>query len=90
MSEPRKRRRQFLADLLFAGGAAASAALLARAFADPAQPEPTPVATRTPPPRGCRQDPEPAINGAMEMQPEGKFVIAHPPERSTPTPQPAR
>ncbi len=44
MSEPTRKRRQFLADLLFAGGAAVSAALLARAV----EPEPEPV---PPPPR---------------------------------------
>lgn len=56
MSEPdQRKRRQFLADALFAGGGLAAAALLARSFvpAEPtvaqatSTPSPTPTATKT-------------------------------------------
>lgn len=90
MSEPTRKRRQFLADLLFAGGAAVSAALLARAMELEPEPVPTP---RTQPAMHRRpQRPEPPVNGGMVMKPqlqpvaEGRFVIANPQVHATPGP----
>ncbi|GMU53386.1 MAG: hypothetical protein AMXMBFR33_25320 [Candidatus Xenobia bacterium] len=89
MSEPTRKRRQFLADLLFAGGAAVSAALLARAM-EP-EPEPVPPPPRTQPAMHRRPSrPEPPVNGGMVMRPpvqpvaEGRFEIAHPQTPQTP------
>lgn len=91
MSEPDKRkRRQFLADALFAGGGLAAAALLARGFMKPgeavAQGTPTPSASPSAKP-SCPPTPNMPVPGEMVAEPqiEGKVAPAAP----TSTPNPA-
>lgn len=92
MSEQTRKRRQFLADLLFAGGAAVSAALLARAVEPELEPEPVPTPRTQPVMHRRPVRPEPPVNGGMVMKPqlqpvaEGRFVIAPPQVDATPGP----
>lgn len=79
MSQPedRKKRRQFLADMLFAGGGLAAAALLAKNYAPQptvAQATPTPSAT----PSSC-PTPEGPYPGEMMIEPQvGGKPVAQP------------
>lgn len=91
VSEPDKRkRRQFLADALFAGGSLAAAALLARHFAQPepvvAQTTPTPTPTPSSTPTSCPPDPNRPVPGEMVAPPiEGKVAPATPAPTTTPS-----
>lgn len=77
MSEPHsgKSRRRFLADMLFLGGGATAAALLANSLGSgPEQVASTPA--KTPAPKVCEEPkkmqpnsrPEPAVDGEFELQ----------------------
>lgn len=88
MSEERLKRRRFLADALFAGGALGAAALTARYFTRPAEPEPPmPGAVAVPPeliPSAsptCVETP-PGIDGdVVAPMPSGRVAA---PSRSNP------
>jgi len=84
MGEDRIKRRRFLADLLFAGGALTAAALAARAIAayPPAEPlvmgssaQPEPIPADTPKPMQFTASPVPVDSGAL-----GGFVVQTKPD----------
>ncbi len=83
MSQPeeRKKRRQFLADMLFAGGGLAAAALLAKNFAQEpvvAQATPTPTPSPAATPSNC-PTPEGPYPGEMLIEPQvGGKPVAQP------------
>lgn len=99
MSEDKIKRRRFLADILFAGGAISAAALLAKATQMGASPAPvTPPAPPAPQPppvpldgdaeipqvRATRQ-PEPVLGGKpMAPQPQVKGDVAVPRQQLKP------
>lgn len=69
MSEDKIKRRRFLADILFAGGAISAAALLARATQSGSQatPEPQVMGGTTMPPPDCASTPEAVLGGKPTM-----------------------
>lgn len=79
MSDEKIKRRRFLADILFAGGAISAAALLAKATQGPGRPIPTPTPA-------CSQ-PSPASVATPEVQLDGD--IALPQAQPSKTPEPA-
>ncbi len=92
MSEPQKKRRQFLADVLFAGGALGAAALGTRYLMTPRaapkeQPTPAPTATKKPP-ASPTPVPEAPTRGRVISQPtpapalDGDVYIAPTPKAS--------
>lgn len=97
MSDDKIKRRRFLADLLFAGGAVTAAALLAQAGSaekKPATPSPSPtgpqldgdVATPTSPTPKPPGPPEPALGG-KPMAPMVKGEVSVP-QRPAPPKKP--
>ncbi len=96
MSEPQKKRRQFLADALFAGGAVGAAALGARWFSNRSRevaqnPEPTatasPAPTSTPSstPTPTTQETCPPVGPG---EPHIGGAVAPPDSRPAPAPAP--
>lgn len=70
MSE-RMKRRQFIADALFAGGALGAAALATRWLVSTEPAAPAPVASPTPPPQACsREDLVNARGGGLMAPPD--------------------
>lgn len=76
MSESRIKRRRFLADALFAGGALGAAALGARLFSQPKEPEP--VCIKTP---EVRPTPDAPMPGQMMIAPPQPQGAPPPPHR---------
>ncbi|MCE7875485.1 hypothetical protein DYH09_34675 [bacterium CPR1] len=90
MSADKLKRRQFLADALFAGGALGAAALAARYLGNkPPEPEPkimgkvAPVHTPTPEPTGICAPVEPNVDGGARPLAPGQVVAPQTPPQQT-------
>lgn len=91
MSQEKLKRRQFLADALFAGGALGAAALAARYLGNtPPEPEPkvmgkvAPVTTPTPEPTGGICAPvEPNVDGGARPLVPGQVIAPGTPPQQT-------
>ena len=93
MSEDKIKRRRFLADILFAGGAISAAALVAKATQSAASPSPVaqnpvPPGTPTPPATpavtpSVKAPPEPQLGGAVAPPVNVKGDVAMPQTRKT-------